>query len=282
MRGDCDQLPRSPVAAGRRRGDPARHSAHEHAVRRADVDLSSRLRADVRGRRRAGRSARHAARISADHDLLVARLREPQPGRGLLDARGEPLPAGRGRGRRVSGGDQGHRRVVSSRERSTAMGLVNAGTAVGAVVAPPAIAAILLVGSWRWVFVACGAGRTALDAVVVARVRTSVAPPAPAATSAPDSRQPWSALLAYRAGVGPRHREVPDRRGVVLLHLLAAEVSLRRARVRREAGRLLRVDAVRGVRRGQSPRRVVLELAAHAGAHGQRGHARSRSASAPR
>ena len=42
-------------------------------------------------------------------------------------------------------------------ERSTAMGLVNAGTAVGAVIAPPAIAAILLHASWRWVFVACGA-----------------------------------------------------------------------------------------------------------------------------
>ena len=42
-------------------------------------------------------------------------------------------------------------------ERSTAMGIVNAGTAVGAVVAPPAIAAILTYSSWRWVFVACGA-----------------------------------------------------------------------------------------------------------------------------
>jgi len=41
-------------------------------------------------------------------------------------------------------------------ERSTAMGLVNAGTAVGAVVAPPAIAAIILYGHWRLVFVACG------------------------------------------------------------------------------------------------------------------------------
>ena len=43
------------------------------------------------------------------------------------------------------------------RERSTAMGIVNAGTAVGAVVAPPAIAAILIYSNWRWVFVACGA-----------------------------------------------------------------------------------------------------------------------------
>jgi MFS transporter, ACS family, aldohexuronate transporter len=42
-------------------------------------------------------------------------------------------------------------------ERSTAMGLINAGTAVGAVVAPPAIAAIITYGHWRWVFVACGA-----------------------------------------------------------------------------------------------------------------------------
>lgn len=42
-------------------------------------------------------------------------------------------------------------------ERSTAMGLVNAGTAVGAVVAPPAIALILIHGSWRWVFLACAA-----------------------------------------------------------------------------------------------------------------------------
>jgi len=42
-------------------------------------------------------------------------------------------------------------------ERSTAMGLVNAGTAVGAVVAPPAIALIITYSNWRWVFVACGA-----------------------------------------------------------------------------------------------------------------------------
>ena len=43
-----------------------------------------------------------------------------------------------------------------ARERSLAMGMINAGTAVGAVVAPPAIAAILGVASWRWVFVATG------------------------------------------------------------------------------------------------------------------------------
>ena len=42
-------------------------------------------------------------------------------------------------------------------ERATAMGIINAGTAVGAVVAPPLIAGILLIANWRWIFVATGA-----------------------------------------------------------------------------------------------------------------------------
>jgi ACS family hexuronate transporter-like MFS transporter len=44
-----------------------------------------------------------------------------------------------------------------SSERSTAMGLVNAGTAVGAVAAPPLIALTLAHLSWRWVFFMAGA-----------------------------------------------------------------------------------------------------------------------------
>lgn len=44
-----------------------------------------------------------------------------------------------------------------SDERSTAMGLVNAGTAVGAVTAPPLIALVLLHMSWRWIFFLAGA-----------------------------------------------------------------------------------------------------------------------------
>jgi len=44
-----------------------------------------------------------------------------------------------------------------ARERSSAMGIINAGTAVGSVVAPPAIAAIIAIGGWRWVFFAAGA-----------------------------------------------------------------------------------------------------------------------------
>ena len=42
------------------------------------------------------------------------------------------------------------------RERSLVMGIINAGTAVGAVVAPPGIAVIILTANWRWVFVAVG------------------------------------------------------------------------------------------------------------------------------
>src|SRR5262249_56684899 len=42
-------------------------------------------------------------------------------------------------------------------ERSTAMGIINAGTAVGAVIAPPALAAVIKHLGWRWVFFLCGA-----------------------------------------------------------------------------------------------------------------------------
>jgi MFS transporter, ACS family, hexuronate transporter len=41
-------------------------------------------------------------------------------------------------------------------ERASAMGIINAGTAVGAVMAPPLIAVILSFLSWRWIFVISG------------------------------------------------------------------------------------------------------------------------------
>jgi ACS family hexuronate transporter-like MFS transporter len=41
-------------------------------------------------------------------------------------------------------------------ERSKAMGIINAGTAVGAVIAPPAIAMVLAAANWRWVFFLSG------------------------------------------------------------------------------------------------------------------------------
>lgn len=42
-------------------------------------------------------------------------------------------------------------------ERATAMGIINAGTAAGAVIAPPLIAVIITFLSWRWIFVIAGA-----------------------------------------------------------------------------------------------------------------------------
>ena len=41
-------------------------------------------------------------------------------------------------------------------ERATAMGVINGGTAVGAVIAPPLIALILGFTSWRWIFLISG------------------------------------------------------------------------------------------------------------------------------
>jgi ACS family hexuronate transporter-like MFS transporter len=81
-------------------------------------------------------------------------------------------------------------------ERSTAMGIVNAGTAVGAVVAPPAIAAILLHASWRWVFVACGGAGLVWAAWWGVAYR---APEPVAAQSSPEAGAVrWTSLLTFR------------------------------------------------------------------------------------
>ena len=45
----------------------------------------------------------------------------------------------------------------STKERATAMGIINAGTAVGAVAAPPLIAMVLAYTNWRWIFVLAAA-----------------------------------------------------------------------------------------------------------------------------
>jgi MFS transporter, ACS family, aldohexuronate transporter len=42
-------------------------------------------------------------------------------------------------------------------ERAIAMGIINAGTAVGAVIAPPLIAIVLAYTNWRWIFVVTAA-----------------------------------------------------------------------------------------------------------------------------
>ena len=208
--------------------------------------------------------------------VLVARVREPQP----RDRRSWMLAASRfllGAGE--GGGFPAATKVIAEwfpvAERSTAMGIVNAGTAVGAVVAPPAIAAILLHASWRWVFVACGAAGLLWAVVWAVVYRTphdgTTDDVADAGANAVD------AAPDVPAGLGSRRREVPHRRRVVLLHLLAAEVPLRRARLRREAGRRLRVGAVRGVRRRQSASAVGSRARSFAAAARSTSRASSRS-----
>jgi ACS family hexuronate transporter-like MFS transporter len=89
-------------------------------------------------------------------------------------------------------------------ERSTAMGIVNAGTAVGAVVAPPAIAAILILGNWRWVFVACGAAGLVWAAWWSAFAKASASAKATADKTAdmsaerPAVQHAWMNLLTLR------------------------------------------------------------------------------------
>jgi ACS family hexuronate transporter-like MFS transporter len=59
------------------------------------------------------------------------------------------------------GGFPAATRVVAEwfplKERSTAMGIMNAGTALGMILAPPLIAIILSFANWRWIFFITGA-----------------------------------------------------------------------------------------------------------------------------
>jgi ACS family hexuronate transporter-like MFS transporter len=120
------------------------------------------------------------------------------------------------------------------RERSLAFGLFNTGSSVGAVIAPPLIAFIVLHSNWRWVFFITGAGgliwaviwwfsyRPAAthpwlggterdhilgtapkvtDAQVEAPLRTETAP-APVAERAPAIQLPWLSLLRRRPVLG--------------------------------------------------------------------------------
>ena len=93
-------------------------------------------------------------------------------------------------------------------QRSTAMGMINAGTAVGAVIAPPMIAAIIGTAGWRWVFFASGAlgllwtlwwlrdyHAPAQHPSVSAKERAALAQTSGADDGAP---VPWLRLLAFR------------------------------------------------------------------------------------
>jgi ACS family hexuronate transporter-like MFS transporter len=96
------------------------------------------------------------------------------------------------------------------RERSTAMGIINAGTALGAVIAPPLIAGLILYANWRWAFVVCGGLGLAWTAwwawtyhAPVEEARASTANRAAAGEAiAPATQElaapPWTELLRRR------------------------------------------------------------------------------------
>lgn len=78
-------------------------------------------------------------------------------------------------------------------ERSTAMGIINAGTAVGAVIAPPAIAAIIVGLNWRWVFFVAGLVGLVWSAWWLLTYRESAA----AAPVAPGESRGWWHLFSH-------------------------------------------------------------------------------------
>ena len=77
-------------------------------------------------------------------------------------------------------------------ERSTAMGIINAGTAVGAVVAPPAISAIITFFGWRWVFFVTGAAGLVWSWIWWRQYSS------PAELAAESYEVPWLRLLSIR------------------------------------------------------------------------------------
>ena len=95
------------------------------------------------------------------------------------------------------------------RERSTAMGIVNAGTALGAVIAPPAISLIITALNWRWVFFVSGAIGLVWTASWWTHYRPALTSPdllgpnrfnSPETLEHPDERQrpgEWLRLLAF-------------------------------------------------------------------------------------
>lgn len=97
------------------------------------------------------------------------------------------------------------------RERSTALGIMNAGTAAGAVVAPPLIAVVLSAFSWRWIFIFSGLTGAlwtlawlreyflpALHPRLRQREREELREVIDAAGGGGEKAAPWLSLLSYR------------------------------------------------------------------------------------
>ena len=117
-------------------------------------------------------------------------------------------------------------------ERSTGMGLINGGTAIGSVLAPPLIGLILFLSGWRMVFFASGALGLlwVLWWAVVYRANPatlSVETPADHLEARVLARQlTFRQIIGAAQRAGARLRQIHERLGLVLPALLAAQVSL--------------------------------------------------------
>jgi MFS transporter, ACS family, hexuronate transporter len=80
------------------------------------------------------------------------------------------------------------------KERSTAMGIINAGTAIGMIAAPPLIALVLSFANWRWIFVITGA----MGLLWTIWWRREYLPPEAPATDAVEPTLGWFELLRFR------------------------------------------------------------------------------------
>ena len=90
---------------------------------------------------------------------------------------------------------------ISPGHRSTAVGIINAGTAVGSVLAPPLIGLVLLHSGWRMVFFLSGAVGIAwvLGWSVFYRGKAVVGPLKSSYTGAPERRSNIASLLSFRS-----------------------------------------------------------------------------------
>ena len=84
-------------------------------------------------------------------------------------------------------------------ERATAMGIINAGTAIGSVLAPPLIGIILWLGSWRYVFFFAGLLGLLWTASWLASYR---APRETVAAAGSPAAIPWLHLIRSRRVIG--------------------------------------------------------------------------------
>ncbi|HEY6444967.1 MAG TPA: MFS transporter [Acidobacteriaceae bacterium] len=87
---------------------------------------------------------------------------------------------------------------IEPQQRSTAMGLINAGTAIGSLLAPPLIGFILLRSGWRAVFVSAGAGGLIWVLWWAMSYRANAAGPAATAANAASEVRPMGWLHVMR------------------------------------------------------------------------------------